>query len=96
MKVVLALIGIAVLLTVLFQVLKRFIPALEHAAGIVKQLVFLLLATAIMPGLTALGIPVPDELRSAWSQALLGTLLGLASLGVHGIKVQLSPDGGAQ
>lgn len=75
---------------VLFQVAKRFVPGVETLSGIAKQLIVVLLVVAISIFLKRREIGQFHDLQALGIQALIGLVQGLASLGVHSAKKQVS------
>lgn len=81
-----ALLVIPVLIFALFQGAKRLFPWLEGVTPIGKQLLVVTFCLGASLLYVRLGLPLPDEVRSLQSAAIVGLINGLAALGVHGIK----------
>lgn len=71
---------------VAFQIGKHYVPWLENLAPLGKQL--LVVAGCVGASLlyVRLGLPLPDEIRTLQSAAIVGLIQGLAAVGVHGVK----------
>lgn len=90
MNVLLLLVPV-VLVFVGFQVAKTYIPWVENLGPLMKQ--FLILAGCVGGSMlyVKLGAPLPDDLRSMQSAAVIGLIQGLAALGTHGVKSAIGP-----
>lgn len=80
----------AVVVSIAFQFAKRQWKGLDELSGLVKQFVVVTgtIGAAIL--WSKLGLPVPGEIASMRDAALIGLIQGLAALGAHGVKAQVT------
>lgn len=78
-----------VILFALVQVLKRYSAFFRRLEGLVKQFLIVTVSTlaAVVVGRT--GLPVPPELQSIQTAAIIGLLQGLGALGVYGVRQEV-------
>jgi len=75
-----------------FQLAKRYLPWVDGLAPLVKQGLILAGCVAGSMLYVRLGAPLPDELRTMQSAAVVGLIQGLAALGTHGVKRAANPE----
>ena len=76
----------ALVVFLLFQVAKKYLPWLDNLSGTAKQILIMIGCIAAALLYAKIGLPVPLELQSLQSAAVVGLIQGLAAIGVHGVK----------
>lgn len=69
-----------------FQFGKRIFPWLDNLEPLAKQAVVICAAVGASLLYAKLGLPMPEEIKTLQTAAVVGFIQGLAAVGVHGVK----------